>query len=127
MPIAPYDENIVQEDADVRKDQDSLPVEEEIVDRKSGALMPDAPAGLMALYTQKAVVLIWDEVKGQDVRQYKVYRSSGNGYVFVGDTAAPAFTDRDVMPDTKYYYQVTAVGKLESRQSKEIVIVTEVH
>jgi hypothetical protein len=125
VPISPY-ENIVQEDADVEKDQDRIPVEEE-VSRESGALMPDAPVGLMALYTQTAVVLIWDDVKGQEVKRYNIYRSSGDGYVFVGDTAAAAFTDRKVKPDTKYYYKVTSVGILESQPSKEIVIVTEVH
>ncbi len=127
VPIAPYNENIVEEEVGAKKYQERLPVEEETIDRKSGTLMPDAPAGLMVLYTQTAVILTWDEVKGQDVRWYKVYRSSGDGYVFVGDTAVPAFTDREVKPNTKYYYQVTAVGILESRQSKEIVIVTEVH
>ena len=126
VPISPYDENIVQEDADVEKDQDRIPVEEG-VNRESGVLMPDAPVGLMALYTQTAVVLIWDEVKDQEVKRYNVYRSSGDGYVFVGDTAASAFTDRKVKPDTKYYYKVTSVGILESQPSKEIVIVTEVH
>ena len=127
MPISPYDENIAPEDVDARKDQDLLPVEEGTSDRENSVLKPDAPTGLMALYTQTAVVLIWDEVKGQNVRWYKVYRASGDGYVFVGDTAAPAFTDREVEPDTKYYYKVTAVEILESLPSKEIVIVTEVH
>ena len=127
MPIAPYDENIVQEGVDAKKDQERLPVDEEIADLESGALMPDAPADLMLLYTQKAVVLIWDEVKDKAVRRYNVYRSSGAEYVFIGDTAAPAFTDREVEPDTKYYYKVTSVGVLESRPSKEIVIVTEIH
>lgn len=126
MPIAPYDENIVQEDLDVKKDQESIPIEKETVDQKSAVLMPDAPGGLMALYTQKAVVLVWDEVENQDVKRYKVYRSSGDGYVFIGETAASAFTDRKVKSDTKYYYKVTAVGVLESRLSKDIVIITEV-
>ena len=74
VPIAPYDENIVQEDVDVEKDQDRIPVEEG-VNRESGVLMPDAPVGLMALYTQTAVVLIWDDVKGQEVKRYNIYRS----------------------------------------------------
>ena len=125
VPIAPYDENIVQEDA--KKDQDRLPVEEGTADRESIALMPEAPTGLMALYNQKSVVLTWDEVKGQDIRSYRVYRSSGDGYELAGETAAPAFTDREVEPDTKYYYKVTSVEILESQPSKEIVIVTEVH
>lgn len=126
-PIAPYDENIVKQDADVEKDVELLPAEGEKVDHKSAMPIPDVPAGLMAIYTQKVIILAWDEIRGQDVKRYKVYRSSGGGFDLIGDSAAPAFTDRDVKPDTKYYYKVTAVGILESQLSKEIVIVTEVH
>ena len=128
MPIAPHDENILQDDADVKKDMKLVPVEGEKVKREGETKMPDAPGGLMVFYTQKEVILTWDEVRDQDVERYKVYRSSGDGdeYVFVGDAAAPAFTDREVKPDTKYYYRVTSVGVLESQPSKEIVIVTEV-
>ena len=122
MPITPYDEIIVQEDAD--NGQEALAVEEGKAGREGGALMPDAPAGLMILYTQKAVIITWDEIR--DVRRYKVYRSIGDDYSFIGDTAAPAFTDRDVEPDNKYYYKITAVGILESQPSKEIEITTEV-
>ncbi|MBL7032388.1 MAG: fibronectin type III domain-containing protein [Nitrospira sp.] len=125
VPIAPYDENIVKEDA--KKDQARLPVEEGTANRKSSAVMPDAPTGLMALYTQKYIILTWDDNMGRDVKRYNIYRSSGDGYIFVGDTAAPAFTDREVEPDTEYYYKVTAVEILESQPSKEIVIVTEIH
>jgi len=123
VPIAPYDKNIVPEDTE----KEPLPVAEEKVEPESGAPMSDVPAGLMALYTQKAVILTWDEVRGRDVSLYKVYRSSGDGYAFIGDTAVPAFTDLEVRPNTKYYYKVTAAGVLESQPSKEIVIVTEVH
>ena len=123
VPIAPYDENIVPEDAE----KETIPAAEEKVEPEIGAPMSDVPAGLMALYTQKAVILTWDEVRGRDVNLYKVYRSSGDGYAFIGDTAVPAFTDLEVRPNTKYYYKVTAIGVLESQPSKEIVIVTEVH
>lgn len=124
VPIAPYNGDIV---TDAGKDQEPPQIEEETVDREGVALMPDAPTGLMALYTQKAVVLTWDEVMGQDVKRYKVYRSSGDGYMFIGDTAAPAFTDRKIKRDTKYYYKVTSVGVLESSPSKKIEVVTEAH
>lgn len=124
MLIAPYDGDVVKGDADGLKGQG--PAEDVTGKQGSGTTMPDVPGGLMLLYTQKAVVLTWDEVKGQDVRRYKVYRSSGDGYLFLGDTATPAFTDREVNPDTKYHYKVTAVGILESLPSKEIVIITEV-
>lgn len=127
VPITPYDENVVQEDTDITTVLDSVPVEGAGADREDAELMPDPPSGLMGLYTQTAVVLTWDEGNGQEIKRYKVYRSTGEGYFFIGDTAAPAFTDHEVTPDTTYYYKVTAVGVLESGPSKEIVIVTEVH
>ena len=127
VPIAPYNDNIVKQDADVEKDMELLPAEGGKVDRESAMPIPDVPAGLMAIYTQKVIILAWDEIRHQDVKRYKVYRSSGGGFDLIGDTVAPAFTDRDVKPDTKYYYKVTAVGILESMMSEEIVIVTEVY
>ncbi len=88
---------------------------------------PKAPTGLLAVYTRKSIVLTWDEVTGQDVRLYRIYRSMGNGYILVGYTVTPAFTDKDVEPQVKYYYRVTTVGESESPPSKEIEIVTEIH
>lgn len=125
VPIMPQEENNVKRDTEEVREQPST--EKEDVSPEDADIMPDPPVGLIGLYTQKAVVLTWDEGGGDDVKLYKVYRSTGEEYVFVGDTAAPAFTDRDVSPDTKYYYKVTAVGVLESSPSKEIEIVTEVH
>ncbi len=125
VPVSPYNEGGVEEGADA-KETGQPQAEEETGEYETRTVMPDAPQGLIVLYTQKAVIITWDEIMGQDVRMYRVYRSTGNDYMFIGDTAAPAFTDREVKPDTKYYYKVTAVGVLESRPSKEIVIKTEV-
>ena len=122
VPIAPYNEKAAEDKA---KEQGQA--EDEVVEWESETLTPDAPAGLMGLYTQKSVVLAWDEVEGQGVKRYNVYRSSGDAYVLVGDSAAPAFTDREIKPGMKYYYKVTSLGMLESQPSKEIVIVTEVY
>ena len=74
---------------------------------------PDAPAGLIGLYTRTSIVLAWNEVAGQNIK-YRVYRSKGDGYMPVGETVTPAFTDRDVEPDKKYYYKVGAVGLNEA-------------
>ena len=87
---------------------------------------PDAPAGLIGLYTRTSIVLTWNEVAGQNIK-YMVYRSTGDGYIPAGETVTPAFTDRDIEPDKKYYYKVGAVGLNEGPLSKEIQIITEVH
>ncbi len=87
---------------------------------------PDAPAGLIGLYTRTSIVLTWNEVAGQNIK-YRVYRSTGDGYIPAGETVTPAFTDRDVEPNKNYYYKVGAVGLKEGPLSAEIHIITEVH
>lgn len=89
---------------------------------------PTAPAGLVALYTEKSIILTWDEIRGQGIRGYNIYRSkwTADEYELVGDSAIPAFTDKKVERKTRYFYRVTAVGPLESGPSKEIDILTEV-
>ncbi len=89
---------------------------------------PDAPAGLVALYTEKSIILTWDEIRGQEIRSYNIYRSKGTAddYELIGDTGIPAFTDKKVERKTRYFYRVTAVGPLESSPSMEIYILTEV-
>ncbi len=85
------------------------------------------PSGLTAVFTGKSIVLTWDETIGHNVRGYNIYRSSGNKFKLIGDSVIPAFSDRNIKPDTTYYYKVTVVGTSESVQSKEIEIVTEIH
>lgn len=89
---------------------------------------PNAPAGLVALYTGKSIILTWDEIRGQEIRSYNIYRSIGTAddYELVGDTGMPAFTDKKVERKNRYFYRVTAVGPLESSPSTEINILTEV-
>ncbi len=130
--IAPHSKAGIEKDLNEngRKAKDS-----NVISREGGksntekieAVPPNAPTGLVGVYTQKSIVLTWDEVTGQDVRLYRIYRSMGNGYILVGYTATPAFTDKDVEPQAKYYYRVTTVGESESPPSKEIEIVTEIH
>lgn len=88
---------------------------------------PKVPTGLVAVYTQKNIVLAWDEVRGQEIKFYNVYRSEGKDFAAIGETVTPAFTDKDIEPSRKYYYRVTAVGEIEGPPSEEIEIVTEIH
>ncbi len=88
-------------------------------------LPPKPPTGLVAVYTRKSIVLTWDEITNQDIKGYNIYRSTGDGYTFIGMTITPAFTDTNVKPNTSYLYRVTAVGKTEGLPSKEIEVLTE--
>ncbi|MBI5408748.1 MAG: fibronectin type III domain-containing protein [Nitrospirae bacterium] len=86
-----------------------------------------APTGLVGIYTQQSIVLTWNEVEGIDISSYRIYRSTGDGrFVMAGETVTPAFTDKDIKPNLKYFYKVTAVGAAEGPPSKEIEITTEI-
>jgi argininosuccinate lyase len=128
--VPSYDEKVMEEDIDDNKKGEeesggTLIKEEETEAIETEAARPDAPTKLVAVYTGKGIVITWNEVPGQGVKSYKVYRSSGEEYALVGDTVTPAFTDRDIRQDIKYYYKVTAVGKSEGPPSKEITVITE--
>jgi|Deesub1362A_J573_1020465.scaffolds.fasta_scaffold00134_35 hypothetical protein len=85
---------------------------------------PGPPAGLAGVYTGRGVVLTWDEVAGQEIRAYRVYRSSDGEFELIGRSITPAFIDRDVKPDRRYLYRVTAVTETEGPPSKEIEVIT---
>jgi len=127
VPLPPYDGRVV----DGKAGDDGHRGEERIIrERRTGAekaasVTPDSPTGLKGVYTQKGVVLTWDEIMGQDVRLYRVYRSMGGEYAPAGDTVTPAFTDRNIEKNRKYYYRVTAVAGVEGPPSEEIEIVTD--
>ena len=84
----------------------------------------EPPSGLTAIFTGTAIVLSWKEVTGQDIKYYKIYRSSVDDYTSIGKTDIPVFTDRNINPGTEYYYRVSVVGESESPLSKEIKVKT---
>jgi predicted small lipoprotein YifL len=128
--VVPRDEKAVEKNKDEGiKDMDKQETSTKRKKRERRTIevtVPGQPAGLIGIYTQTSIVLTWDEVAGQKIK-YRVYRSSGDGYILAGETVTPAFTDKDVKPNMKYYYKVGAVGATEGPLSKEIQIITEVH
>jgi hypothetical protein len=68
------------------------------------------------------VTLSWTPSPG--AVSYKIYRTtiSGRGYMKVGTSEEPAFTDKTVAAHTVYYYAVTSLGPdgSESARSSEI-------
>jgi fibronectin type 3 domain-containing protein len=110
------------------KDSNIVAVEKmEPLGEETISIPPPAPTGLVALYTQKNIVLTWDEVRGMAIKSYRVYRSDGRGFFVVGETSTPAFTDENVEPSKIYYYKVLAVGAVAGPLSEEIKVSTEVH
>jgi len=130
-PLLPsYEEKAVQEDKGLDKEQKNedagaAPEQKAPASEETPVVVPDAPTGVAALHTGKSIVLVWKEVLKQGVTSYRIYRSSGQGYALAGETVSPAFTDRDIEQDKKYFYKITAVGQSESIPSEEITVVTE--
>ena len=86
---------------------------------------PDAPKGVIAAYTGGAVVITWDEIIGQGVSRYRVYRMDGETYKVVGESVTTAFTDKSIEMNNIYKYRISAVGLSESPASEEISVFTE--
>lgn len=83
-------------------------------------IVPAAPSGLRAVVSGEQVFLVWDEVPGIWVTGYRVYREAGtDGYRLIGETATPAFTDREP-PVIKRAYRVTALGPVSEGPPAEI-------
>ena len=129
--VKPLDEEAVQKGKDqgqkAGEKPELLPEQKSSEQQTIQVTPPDSPTGLVGVYTRQSIVLTWDEVAGQDIKLYRIYRLKGEGYILVGETVTPAFTDKNVEPDIKYYYKVSAVGVTEGPLSKEIQIITEVH
>jgi fibronectin type 3 domain-containing protein len=138
VAIIPYEVGVdsYREVGVVKDSKASTGVDVKPEQEKVEIISPEAPAGFVAVYTQKSIVLTWDEIHGQGIGFYRVYRSEGRkdilrpegeDFFVIGETVTSAFTDKDVEPSKKYYYRVTAVGETEGPPSKEIEVVTEVH
>ncbi len=123
VPISPVDERIIKDAGGEVKAGEESSISEST---DTEITQPDIPTGITALFTGKIVVITWDEVNDQGIKLYRVYRSSGDGFILIGDTAAPAFTDVQIKLNTEYHYRVTAVGHSESGTSEEIKISTRI-
>ena len=86
---------------------------------------PDAPSGLVGIFTGKTVVLTWGEVEGQGVESYRVYRIENDGYEMLGETVVPAFIDEEIKLKSRYRYKILSVGKADSDFSNGSEIETE--
>ncbi len=120
------DERDLDNNAKNAVESGDIPTKEHDADKEEiKAIAPDTPTGLVGVYTRKSIVLTWNEMTGQNVRFYNVYRSSGdNDFIFAGETVTPAFTDNNIDKNVQYYYKITAVGELESLPSDKIGIKT---
>ncbi len=129
-PVAPspYDDSVVQNN--IEKVGTAGPEETIASEVQAGAIedvpaLLDAPSGLIGVYATTKIILTWDEMIGQGVRLYRVYRSEGGDYTLAGEAVTPVFNDKSIEINTEYYYRITVVGKSEGPPSEIIKVVTE--
>lgn len=95
--------------------------------RETSVTPSNAPTGVVVVYTGESVVITWDEIHGEKIKFYRIYRSEDKkDFVAIGQSATPAFTDKNIQPSKKYYYRVTAVSEADAEgpTSKEIEATT---
>jgi hypothetical protein len=84
---------------------------------------PAVPAGLSAIPGTRSIDLVWDRSTEKDFASYRVFR---DGRKMAEGLTAPAYSDRDAKPGTRYQYQVSAVdtagNESEKSEAAEAVI-----
>jgi len=125
IPIIPPQEKAAEKSSGKIKANGSVPAVNKIESDGTKGAQPAPPTGLTAVYIESSIVIAWDEVMGQGVKIYNIYRSSGGDYALIGKTGIPAFTDKNVERGRKYYYKVSTVAGSEGRLSKEIEVLTK--
>lgn len=86
--------------------------------RPTDKFPPGAPAGLSAVPGSQSIELVWERNTEKDFASYRVFR---NGQLIAQGLTAPAFSDRDVKPGTKYQYQVSALDNAGNESPKSAV------
>jgi hypothetical protein len=78
---------------------------------------PAVPTGLSAIPGSRSIDLVWDRNTEKDFAGYRVFRG---GQQIAEGVTAPAFSDRDVKPATKYQYQVSALDNAGNESAKSL-------
>lgn len=120
--LVPYDGTIVESERGEDRSKDGGEKKEQEDKMPS---IPEAPAGLRAVYIGTAVILTWDELSGEGTVLYTIYRSEGTDYTVIGMTQTPAFFDRTIDSGKTYYYKVSARGDAEGALSEGLQITTD--
>jgi hypothetical protein len=76
---------------------------------------PAVPSGLSAVPGSRSIELVWERNTEKDFASYRVFR---DGQQIAEGVTAPAYSDRDVKPGTKYTYQVSALDNAGNPSAK---------
>ena len=83
--------------------------------------VPSSPSGLAAApVSATRIDLAWSAASGATSYHVKRSTTDGSGYVTVGNSTTPAFSNTGLAAGTRYYYVVTAIyGATESANSDQ--------
>jgi len=91
---------------------------------------PPPPMDLEAVYTGRAVALIWKPASAPNVAGYNIYRENFRGSferLNEGLLRTPTFEDRLMTPDSRYIYWVTAVDTAGNESLPSVRVTVETH
>jgi len=105
-----------------------------VCDTPADTFAPPAPAGLVAVQQDQAVVLRWSAVPAADLAGYLVLRGGGPGETLqplvTAPMAATSYRDEAVQPGATYTYAIVAVDRatppnISEQSNRETVVVRE--
>jgi hypothetical protein len=85
--------------------------------RPKDTFPPAVPTGLTAVPGSRTIDLVWDRNTEKDFASYRIFR---DGQQIAEGITAPAFSDRDVKPGTKYRYQVSALDNAGNESARSV-------
>ncbi|RMG35079.1 MAG: BspA family leucine-rich repeat surface protein [Methanobacteriota archaeon] len=98
-------------------------------DEQNTPTTPSQPLNLVATVEKQNITLSWEQPEndgGSPIIEFRIYRSSGNGYIYIGFSTTTSFTDTSIKPKTTYSYVVRAVNEAgEGKQSEEVTVTTQ--
>jgi fibronectin type 3 domain-containing protein len=121
--ISPYEESDSAEKSEVNENEKIESDINETGEENLAVAQPQAPKGLAAIFTGKKVILVWDEIIGQGIEFYRVYRSGGNDFSLIAEVTTPVYNDGNIESGSRYFYKVSSVGQSESSGSDAVEVV----
>jgi hypothetical protein len=87
------------------------PPSEEVCITPQDRFPPTSPTGLVAVASEKAILLSWREVEAKDLKGYRVYRgaSTEGPFAALGEVTQTTYSDESAPAGETLFYYITAI------------------